>query len=239
MPTAIRTARFIGIAGLVVGSAAAPLWVHAQTPAQMQYEQQQREARQSQQNARQEQQRMQQLQNDNARRQQGQSSPGQQRSPGPAGPASQGGSYGSPSADGAICEAKPVRAGERNAVLGRWRLAEAPAAGGDALTQGLAALVCSVYSGGLEFRERSMLVRGQVLPAVYGRDGNVWLVCAGESPGSFRLGGPNRLNMVKPACVFDRVGASPSATAPGQATAAGADAARPAPGSHQSSQRWR
>ena len=45
-------------------------WAHAQTPAQMEYERQQREYRQQQEQQRQDQQRLQQLQNDNARRQQ-------------------------------------------------------------------------------------------------------------------------------------------------------------------------
>ena len=87
MTTAIRTALSIGIATLFVGVAAAPRWADAQTPAQMEYERQQREYWRQQEQQRQEQQRLQQLQMDNARRQQEESNrASRQMMPGTASP---------------------------------------------------------------------------------------------------------------------------------------------------------
>lgn len=44
-------------------------------------------------------------------------------------------------------------------------------------------------AGGFEFRERSMLFRGQLVSTDYGRDGKTWLVCALDSVSHFRIEG--------------------------------------------------
>jgi hypothetical protein len=123
--TSIRTAVFIGVTALIVGSAVGPRLLYAQTPAQMEYERQAREARQAEERRQQEQQRLQQLQNDNARRQQEETNrgvraltPGSQ-SPQSAPGSTQSGSTGAGAAQPAsvsACKAKPVR-GAPAAVL--------------------------------------------------------------------------------------------------------------------------
>ena len=123
MTTAIRTAMLIGVTALVVGSAVGPRWVYAQTPAQMEYERQAREARQAEERRRQEQQRLQQLMNDNARRQQEETNrAARANAPGSQSPQSTPGSSPSRSTGAgaaqsvAACKAKPLR-GAPAAVL--------------------------------------------------------------------------------------------------------------------------
>jgi hypothetical protein len=122
--TSIRTAVFIGVTALVVGSAVGPRLLYAQTPAQMEYERQAREYRQAEERRQQEAQRLQQLQNENARRAQEESSraarayaPGSQSSQSTPG-SSPSGSTGAGAAPQSVaaCKAKPVR-GAPAAVL--------------------------------------------------------------------------------------------------------------------------
>jgi hypothetical protein len=194
----------------------------AQTPAQMEYERQQREYRQQQEQQRQDQQRLQQLQNDNARRQQEESSRFMRgTAPGsgtPQLPSTQGASpstsagAGRSSAAQSICNAKPVRAGERNPLMGQWRYVGLQDGRGDLMSEiqaAASAALCPAYGAGFEFRAKSMIVigRGYEMPANYGRDGDVWLVCAPDSHLlHFRVAAPNRLHMVDPVCAYERAG---------------------------------
>ena len=123
MTTAIRTAILIGITALVVGSAVGPRLLYAQTPAQMEYERQQREYWRAQERAREEE-RVRQLQIDNARRANEESSrAARQYAPGSQGPqstpgSSPSGSTGAGAAQPApVCKAKAVRGGAPAAVL--------------------------------------------------------------------------------------------------------------------------
>ena len=105
--------------------------IHAQTPAQLEYERQQREYWRQQEQQRQEQQRQQQIMQDNARRQQEESS----RINAPAGqsPAAGQGSGGAPQSRGgdptgaqaasaarAMWEKRPALPADRNPLLGKW-----------------------------------------------------------------------------------------------------------------------
>ncbi len=209
-------------------------WAHAQTPAQMEYERQQREYRQQQEQQRQDQQRLQQLQNDNARRQQEEQNrsmraltPGTQ---GPQYPSTQGSgpsaapSGGRPSPAQNICKVKPVKASEPNPLLGQWRYV-GPQAGGSDLTsevlQLAAAMSCPIFGSGFDFRAKSIIARGNEIPANYGRDGDVWWVCANDSHLNFRVANSNRLHMVDPRCAFERAGGSPGAQAAAATPASG------------------
>jgi hypothetical protein len=215
-------------------------WAHAQTPAQMEYERQQREYRQQQEQQRQEQQRLQQLQNENARRQQEEINRGARGSIPKGAPAQSGqspgyarGSSGSGSAR-EICKTKPLRAGERNPLLGQWQLAEMPA--GDnfqQLFQLAAKPQCAPYQKGVEFRERSMASIVLEVPTEYGRTGDQWWACFPDGLTGFRMEDSNHMvTVTNPPCRLVRVGASrtaqtpqPAAAAPATMGAAGATAA--------------
>ena len=167
------------VASLTVLAAAAGL-SSAQTPAQMEYERQQREYWRQQEQQRQEQQRQQQLMQENARRQQEESSrinAGQiQGSGSPGGGATSGGAAGRAgtqsgadalSAARATWEKRPALPPERNPLLGRWtRPAPAASKSSDPFA-GLQALVkggmCEVLFGGgvFEFRPDRLLGMGR------------------------------------------------------------------------------
>jgi hypothetical protein len=124
MTTAIHTAIFLGVAALVVGAAVGPHCVYAQTPAQMEYERQAREYRQAEERRQQEAQRLQQLQNENARRQQEESSrfmrattPGSQSPQQDSSPSRSTGAGAAPPAAPDACKAKLVRGGAPAAGL--------------------------------------------------------------------------------------------------------------------------
>jgi hypothetical protein len=113
-------ARTHGLAVLFV----ATLPAAAQTPAQMEYERQQREYWRAQEQQR-EAERVRQQQQDNARRQQEEFNRSMRPS-GPGSPADAGSARNKgPGAGGggmpAVCHGKPLAAGERNPLLGKWR----------------------------------------------------------------------------------------------------------------------
>ena len=184
-----RFLKVVAVSGVVAALFATSIGLqraHAQTPAQMEYERQQREYRQQQERQRQDQQRLQQLQNDNARRQQEelnrstrQSTPNPQ---GPQYPSTQGSSpsaspsAGRPSTAQNICKAKPARANEHNPLIGQWRYAGPLAGRGGMMSEILsvgAAMACPALAGGFDFRAKSIFARGNEVPANYGRDGDV------------------------------------------------------------------
>ena len=67
-------------------------------------------------------------------------------------------------------------------------------------------MACPHYSGGFDFRVRGLIAQGKPVPASYGRDGDVWWVCANGVTLGFRPQGANRLQMVEPTpnCLFER-----------------------------------
>jgi hypothetical protein len=117
-----------------------------------------------------------------------------------------------------ICKVKPLRSGERNPLLGKWRPRDTPQ--GDGLTQlmkSLAAPGCMLYGFGIEFHEREIRTVIAPSPAQYGRTDQDWWVCV---PGSdvqvlrFRVEGPNQLFDPDRNCRLIRVdAASPNAAA--------------------------
>ena len=182
MTTAIRTVMLIAVTALVVGAAGGPGWVYAQTPAQMEYERQAREARQQQERQQQEQQRLQQLMNDNARRQQEEtnrgvralipkgddSQPSRTGSPMGAGPSSSGG-VGSSSSGARVVqetrqtwEKQPLLAPDRNPLIGRWarQTADQSTLAG-AIMSMVSAGVCGLFfgpsDGFVEFRPTTLV----------------------------------------------------------------------------------
>ena len=128
--------RAVGIVSALIAVLTVPDGVRAQTPAQMEYERQQREYRQQQEQQRQQLQQLQQLMNENARRQQEESS----RINAPAGQSSgsftPGATQGAPggtagarcaaptgaqeSAARAMWEKRPALPPDRNPLLGKW-----------------------------------------------------------------------------------------------------------------------
>jgi hypothetical protein len=153
----------------------------AQTPAQMEYERQQREYWRQQEQQRQEQQRQQQTMQDNARRQQEESS----RINAPSGGTSAGGAAGGArgkSADPgnaaamdaarAMWQKRPALAPENNPLLaGRWMRPADPAKNSSDPFAGLAALMkggmCEVLFGGgvFEFRRDALVGMDRSTPA--------------------------------------------------------------------------
>jgi hypothetical protein len=205
--------------------------VGAQTPAQMEYDRQQREYRQQQEQQRQEQQRQQQLMNENARRQQeesrqlnapkGQSSaPGQGTTPRTASPQSGG---------QALEEARqtwlkrPPLPPERNALLGRWK--RPPGSQGNssdpfAQLQALAkGGLCEVLFGGGTFEFRTTTLVGfdartseQELDKVEYRGGGKQVVVLPKTTVRlmvFDFDGPDRISWSGQNCVLVRVGPAP------------------------------
>jgi len=154
----------------------------AQTPAQMEYERQQREYWRQQEQQRQEQQRQQQLMQDNARRQQEESSRSNPPSGGGGAGGAAGGSGRGQSADPgnaaawdaarAMWQKRPPLAPENNPLLvGRWTRPADPAKKSSDPFAGLAALMkggmCEVLFGGgmFEFRRDTLVGMDQGTPA--------------------------------------------------------------------------
>lgn len=168
---------FVVSALLVAVFGVVPHGARAQTPAQMEYERQQREYRQQQEQQRQEQLRQQQLMNENARRQQEESrrlnAPiGQQSQSLPMGQGSSGGGGAIGGADtGAALEAarrawlrRPALAPDRNPLLGsRWMRPPSTQPSSSDPFAGLMAMakggLCEVLFGGgvFEFRPETMV----------------------------------------------------------------------------------
>ena len=222
----------------------------AQTPAQMEYERQQREYRLQQERQREQQQQQQQLMNENARRQQEQSSrmnapAGQSPSYAPATQGSSGAARGSGGSDPsggqaasaarAMWEKRPALPPDRNPLLGKWTRPAStrtnssdPFAGVLALAKGG---LCEVLFGGgvFEFRPDRLVgmderTREQELDRVeYRGDGKRVVVLPKTTFKliEFDFEGPDRINWTSQKCVLVRVGAaSSSASAAGPATSA-------------------
>jgi sRNA-binding protein len=213
---------------LLVVAALAPNEAEAQTPAQMEYDRQQREYRQQQEQQRQEQQRQQQLMNENARRQQEQSrqlnapagqspTPGQGATP-PTGSGQTGGQ--------ALEEARqswlkrPPLPPDRNPLLGRWKRPPTGQANSSDPFAALQALakggLCEVLFGGGTFEFRAATLVGfdartgeQELDKVEYRGGAKQVVVLPKT--TFRIivfdfDGPDRINWSGQNCVLVRVG---------------------------------
>lgn len=225
----------------------------AQTPAQLEYERQQREYWRQQEQQRQEQQRQQQLMQDNARRQQEGSSrsnagTGQgQGIDGPSGTskqASPGGGAGQSvgdkaSAARATWEKRPPLPADRNPLLGKWtRPASARSNSSDPFA-GLAALakggLCEALFGGgtFEFRADKLVgmderTKEQELDKVEYRGDAKHVVVLPKTTFKiieFDFDGPNRISWTGQNCVLVRVGNSP----PSASAAAGTVAASAMP----------
>ena len=219
----------------------------AQTPAQLEYERQQREYWRQQEQQRQEQQRQQQIMQDNARRQQEESS----RINAPSGQAPGGTSSGAGAVQGrggdpsgaqaasaarAMWEKRPALPPDRNPLLGKWsRPASTRANPSDPFGQIVAMAkggLCEVLfgSGGVfEFRPDRLVgmderTREQELDRVeYRGDAKHVVVLPKTSLKlmEFDVEGPDRVNWAAAKCVLVRVGAaSASASATTAATAA-------------------
>ena len=208
----------------------------AQTPAQMEYERQQREYWRQQEQQRQEQQRQQQIMQDNARRQQEESS----RINAPAGQAPGGAAPGAAPAYGgdpsgaqaasaarAMWEKRPALPPDRNPLLGKWsRPASTRANPSDPFGQIMAMAkggLCEVLfgSGGVfEFRPDRLVgmderTREQELDRVEYRGDAKHVVVLPKTTlklMEFDVEGPDRINWAAAKCVLVRVGA-PSASA--------------------------
>ena len=220
---------FIAATMLLTILAIAPQGAWAQTPAQMEYERQQREYSRQQEQQRQEQQRQQQLMNENARRGQEESSRinaprGQSPEPGYQGPAPRMGSR--QSGGQALEEARnrwskrPPLPPERNPLLGRWT--RPPTRGGNssdpfAALQALAkGGLCEVLFGGgtFEFRPTTLVgfdnrTRPQELDQVEYRGDAKQVVVIPKTTIKlivFDFDGPDRINWSGQNCVLVRVG---------------------------------
>ena len=200
----------------------------AQTPAQMEYERQQREYWRAQEQQR-EAERVRQQQQDNARRQQEEfnrsTQPSRPGSPAEAGRAPNAGSAGG-AGGGAMppaCHRKPLSTGERNPLLGKWR-PEKGLEGGDSIEKVMRlpfAGPCVQFQLGIEFREREIGTGIVPAPAHYVRDGDDWLVClpAAQNALRFRVQDPDRL-LFAGQCTLVREGSSAAAAATGAAPGA-------------------
>ena len=220
----------------------------AQTPAQLEYERQQREAWRQQEQQRQEQQRQQQLMQDNARRQQEESSrinapagqaPGGSTSGGTAPGAAQGrgadptGAQAA-SAARAMWEKRPALPADRNLLLGKWQRPPStrpnPSDPFGAVTAMAKGGLCEVLFGGgvFEFRPDRLVgmderTRETELDRVEYRGDTKRVVVLPKTTLKlieFDFEGPDRINWASQKCVLVRVGAASSS----------ASAAKPAPG---------
>ena len=232
---------------LVMAVAVTPQHGLAQTPAQMEYERQQREYWRQQEQQRQEQQRVQQQMNENARRQQEQSSrinaPAGQSSGGYAPGAPQGAGGGDPagaqaaSAARAMWEKRPALPPDRNPLLGKWTRPAStrtnssdPFAAVFALAKG--GLCEAIFGGGVfEFRPDRLIgmddrTPPQELDRVEYRGDAKHVVVLPKTTFKlieFDFEGPDRINWASQKCVLVRVGsASSSASAASPAAAASA-----------------
>ena len=227
--------------------AGAPHYAWAQTPAQMEYERQQREYRLQLERQQQQQQQQQQLMNENARRQQEQSSrsnaPAGQSSGGYAPGAAQGAGGGDPtggqaaSAARAMWEKRPALPPDRNPLLGKWTRPAStrtnssdPFAAVFALAKG--GLCEALFGGGVfEFTPDRLVGLDERTPpqeldrVEYRGDAKHVVVLPKKSLKliEFDFEGPDRINWASQKCVLVRVGAaSSSASAAAPATAASA-----------------
>ena len=240
---------FIASALLVTALAVTPQQGWAQTPAQMEYERQQREYRQQLERQREQQQQQQQLMNENARRQQEQSSrinaPATQ--PGYAPPtqgssgATQGGRGADPtgaqaaSAARAMWEKRPALPPDRNPLLGKWTRPPSSRTNSSDPFAALAAMakggLCEVLFGGgiFEFRPDRLVGMDERTPpqeldrVEYRGDAKRVVVLPKTTFKliEFDFEGPDRINWASQKCVLVRVGAaSGSASAAKPATVA-------------------
>ena len=223
----------------------------AQTPAQMEYERQQREYRQQLERQREQQQQQQQLMNENARRQQEQSnrinaptgsSPGYvPGTPGPSGAARSAGSADAgqaASAARAMWEKRPALPPDRNPLLGKWQRPAStrpnssdPFAGVMALAKG--GLCEALFGGGVfEFRPDRLVgmderTREQELDRVEYRGDAKHVVVLPKKTFKlieFDIEGPDRINWASQKCVLVRVGAAQAGASAGKAATAVASA---------------
>ena len=234
--------------------AAAAVVSQAETPAQMEYERQQREYWRQQEQQRQEQQRQQQLMQENARRQQEESSrinSGKSQGDGSQGgaaasggaPGRAGGQSGADALSAArtTWEKRPPLPPERNPLLGRWtRPASAASKSSDPFA-GLQALVkggmCEVLFGGgvFEFRPDRLVgmdanTRGgeQELDRVEYRGDDTHVVVIPKTTlklMQFDFEGPDRINWTSQKCVLVRVKGGATSASTGPAAGAAAAAA--------------
>jgi len=245
-----RLIRTLSAGVLAAASAAAACIALAQTPAQMEYDRQQREYWRQQEQQRQDQQRQQQLMQDNARRQQEESSrinaPQGQGATGQAGAAVQGGGRGASqaasdnlSAARAAWERKPPLPPDKNPLLGKWtRPASTQSKSSDPFAQ-LAALakggLCEVLFGGgvFEFRPDRLVGMDQRTPeqeldrVEYRGDAKHVVVLPKTTIKlmEWDFEGPDRINWKSQNCVLVRASAKPALAAAPAGTAAGAAAA--------------
>jgi len=249
-----RLTRTLSAGVLAAASAAAACIALAQTPAQMEYDRQQREYWRQQEQQRQDQQRQQQLMQDNARRQQEESSrinaPQGQGATGQAGAAAQGGGGGASqaasdkmSAARAAWEKKPPLPPDKNPLLGRWtRPASTQSKSSDPFAQ-LAALakggLCEVLFGGgvFEFRPDKLVGMDQHTPeqeldrVEYRGDAKHVVVLPKTTIKlmEWDFEGPDRINWKSQNCVLVRAGAqsaqAAASTGAASAKTTGAEAA--------------
>ena len=225
----------------------------AQTPAQMEYERQQREYRQQLERQREQQQQQQQLMNENARRQQEQSSrvnaPAPQPGYAPPTQGSSGGTQGGRGADPtggeaasaarAMWEKRPALPPDRNPLLGKWTRPASTRTNSSDPFAALAAMakggLCEVLFGGgiFEFRPDRLVGMDERTPpqeldrVEYRGDAKRVVVLPKTTFKliEFDFEGPDRINWASQKCVLVRVGAaSSSASAAKPATSAGAAA---------------
>jgi hypothetical protein len=218
------------LAALLTAVTIAPQRAWAQTPAQMEYDRQQREYWRQQEQQRQEQQRQQQQMNENARRQQEQmkqlnAPPGQSPTPG-QGPTQR--TPSGPPGGQALEEARqtwlkrPPLPPERNPLLGRWTR---PPTGKENLSDPFAALqalakggLCELFFGGGTFEFRATTLVGfdartseQELDKVEYRGDAKQVVVLPKTTVRlmvFDVEGPNRINWSGQNCALVRVGPS-------------------------------
>lgn len=226
----------------------------AQTPAQLEYERQQRENWRQQEQQRQEQQRLQQLMNDNARRQQEESSrinapSGQGGSVAPVPPGPSGGAPGArsdtagaqaASAARATWEKRPALPADRNPLLGKWTRPPStrpnPNDPFGAVTAMATGGLCEVLFGGgvFEFRPDRLMGMDERTPpqeldrVEYRGDARRVVVLPKTTFKliEFDFEGPDRINWASQKCVLVRVGAASNrASTPAPAATSAASAA--------------
>ncbi len=226
----------------------------AQTPAQLEYERQQREYWRQQEQQRQEQQRQQQIMQDNARRQQEESS--RINAPASSGQPQGGATSSAPQGRGAdptgaqaysaaraMWEKRPALAADRNPLLGKWMrpLSTRPNPSdpfGAVIAMAKGGLCEVLFGGGgvFEFRPDRLMGMDERTPAQeldrveYRGDAKhvVVLPKASLKLIEFDFDGPDRINWASQKCVLVRVGAASSSAstgAPAAATSAMAAAA--------------
>jgi hypothetical protein len=229
----------------------------AQTPAQLDYERQQRENWRQQEQQRQEQQRLQQLMNDNARRQQEESSrinapSGQGGSVAPVPPGPSGGAPGArsdtagaqaASAARAMWEKRPALPADRNPLLGKWTRPPStrpnPSDPFGAVTAMAKGGLCEVLFGGgvFEFRLDRLMGMDERTPpqeldrVEYRGDARRVIVLPKMTFKliEFDFEGPDRINWASQKCILVRVGAASSNASTGAPAATPSAKAAAAP----------